>query len=67
MMQTPLSLNQLFPGPRLGGEDLLAHFAKWQVPDDFVFIDALPRTSTGKFLKTRLRQDFKGWISKTPD
>ena len=47
-------------------ELLLAHFAKWQVPDDFAFIEALPRTSTGKFMKTKLRQDYKDWISKTP-
>jgi fatty-acyl-CoA synthase len=47
-------------------ELLLAHFAKWQVPDDFAFIEALPRTSTGKFMKNRLRQEFKDWISRTP-
>ena len=53
---TPQELRQL----------LLAHFAKWQVPDDFAFIEALPRTSTGKFMKNRLRQDFKNWVSRTP-
>ncbi len=47
-------------------ELLAKHFAKWQIPDDFAFVDALPRTSTGKFLKTKLRQDFKDWVSKTP-
>lgn len=44
---------------------LLPHFAKWQVPDDFAFVDTLPRTSTGKFMKARLRQDFKDWVSRT--
>ncbi len=45
---------------------LLAHFAKWQVPDDFAFVEVLPRTSTGKFMKTKLRQEFKDWVSRTP-
>jgi len=41
-------------------------FAKWQLPDDFTFVDALPRTTTGKFLKTALRERFKDWVSRTP-
>jgi fatty-acyl-CoA synthase len=54
-------------GEELTGEDLRAfiapHFPKWQLPDDFVFVDALPRTSTGKFLKSALRERFKDWVS----
>jgi fatty-acyl-CoA synthase len=30
-------------------------FAKWQLPDVFVFMDAIPRTSVGKFKKSELR------------
>jgi fatty-acyl-CoA synthase len=45
---------------------LEGHFAKWQIPDDWAFVAAIPRTSTGKFLKTRLREEFKDWVSKTP-
>ena len=33
-------------------------FAKWQLPDRFEFIDALPRTATGKFKKTDLRERY---------
>ena len=33
-------------------------FAKWMVPEQFVFADAIPRTSTGKFNKLALREDF---------
>ena len=33
--------------------------AKWQVPDRFVFIDAIPRTGVGKFLKRELRDRYK--------
>ena len=34
--------------------------AKWQVPDDVVFVDEIPHTATGKMLKLKLREQFKG-------
>jgi len=41
------------------GEHLLGHgFAKWQLPDRYERIDAIPRTSTGKFSKLTLRERF---------
>jgi len=40
-------------------------FAQWQVPDDWVFVEALPKTSTGKFMKHKLRADFSDYVSKT--
>jgi acyl-CoA synthetase (AMP-forming)/AMP-acid ligase II len=36
-------------------------FAKWQLPDAFVFVEALPRTSVGKFKKIALREKFADW------
>ena len=40
---------------------LLGHgFAKWQLPERYEAIDAVPRTSTGKFWKLRLRERFPG-------
>jgi fatty-acyl-CoA synthase len=33
-------------------------FAKWQLPERYEFIDAIPRTSTGKFWKVKLRELF---------
>ncbi len=33
-------------------------FAKWQLPERYEVIDAVPRTSTGKFWKIRLRERF---------
>jgi fatty-acyl-CoA synthase len=33
-------------------------FAKWQLPERYEFIEAVPRTSTGKFYKLRLRERF---------
>ena len=41
------------------GAHLLRHaFAKWQLPDRYEVIDAVPRTSTGKFWKLKLRERF---------
>ncbi|MGZ4180159.1 MAG: long-chain fatty acid--CoA ligase [Solirubrobacteraceae bacterium] len=39
-------------------EHLSKDFAKWQLPERFEFIDALPRTATGKFKKTDLRERY---------
>ncbi|MBL8287069.1 MAG: long-chain-fatty-acid--CoA ligase [Rubrivivax sp.] len=33
-------------------------FAKWQLPERYEVIDAVPRTSTGKFWKLKLRERF---------
>ena len=46
-------------------EELLKFYegkiAKWQVPDDVVFVDAIPLGATGKMLKTRLREQLKDY------
>jgi fatty-acyl-CoA synthase len=42
-------------------EFLSSRFAKWQLPDAFVFLDELPHTSTGKLLKTELRRRYQDW------
>src|SRR4029079_181710 len=39
-------------------EVLTATLAKWQLPDDVVFVDALPMTATGKISKKDLRAQF---------
>ncbi len=39
-------------------EFLGEHFAKWQLPDAWAFIEAVPRTSVGKFDKKVLRKQF---------
>ena len=51
-------------GAALSRDELL-HFyegkvAKWQVPDDVVFVDAIPLGATGKMQKNKLREQFKG-------
>jgi fatty-acyl-CoA synthase len=41
------------------GAHLTSHgFARWQLPDRYELIDAVPRTSTGKFWKLKLRERF---------
>jgi len=36
-------------------------FAKFQLPDAVVFVDQIPKTSTGKMLKSALRERYAGW------
>jgi fatty-acyl-CoA synthase len=43
------------------GAHLAKHVAKWWLPDEIVFVDALPHTATGKLLKTALREQFKDY------
>ncbi|SHK59881.1 fatty-acyl-CoA synthase [Shimia gijangensis] len=38
------------------------HFAKWQLPDDVVFVDELPLTATGKVSKLTLRKKYKDHV-----
>ncbi|TMH13460.1 MAG: long-chain fatty acid--CoA ligase [Betaproteobacteria bacterium] len=61
--ERPLACIVVKPGLELRteelGEHLLRHgFAKWQLPDRYELIDAIPRTSTGKFWKVKLRERF---------
>jgi len=63
--ERPLAAIVLKDGAKANPEELraflAASFAKWQLPDAFVFIDAIPRTSVGKFKKLALRQQFANW------
>jgi fatty-acyl-CoA synthase len=40
---------------------LAQKFAKWQLPDAFVFENEIPRTSVGKFMKIKLRERYANW------
>jgi fatty-acyl-CoA synthase len=63
--ERPLLVVVRKPNAQVSREELLAHYegkvAKWQVPDDVVFVDAIPLGATGKMLKTRLREQFKDY------
>ena len=62
--ERPLLVVMKKPGAELTREELLAHYegkvAKWQVPDDVVFVETIPLGATGKMLKSRLREQFRG-------
>ena len=53
------------PGAEVSRDELLAFYegkiAKWQVPDDVVFVDAIPLGATGKMQKMTLRQQLAGY------
>jgi fatty-acyl-CoA synthase len=45
-------------------EYLRPQVARWWLPDAVVFMDAIPKTSAGKFDKKVLREQFKDWKPK---
>ncbi len=53
------------PGSDVSREALIAFYegktAKWQIPDDVVFVDAIPLGATGKMLKNKLRETLKDY------
>ena len=63
--ERPLAIVVLKNGTAVSGEELRSFlartFAKWQLPDEFVFVPELPHTSTGKLLKSELRRTYNGW------
>ena len=63
--ERPLAVVVLKDGQEATAEDLLSHlegdFARWQLPDAVEFVDEIPRTATGKFLKMELREQFKDY------
>ncbi|MEZ4380826.1 MAG: long-chain fatty acid--CoA ligase [Nannocystaceae bacterium] len=64
-MERPLAVVVRRPGAAVTDAELRAHldgkFIRWWLPDAFVYIDAIPRTSTGKFKKLRLRELYGDW------
>jgi fatty-acyl-CoA synthase len=61
--ERPLLVVVKKPGADLTREELLAFYegkvAKWQVPDDVAFVEAIPLGATGKMQKMKLREQFK--------
>ncbi len=43
-------------------EHMLEHFAKWQLPDDVLWVEELPLTATGKVSKLTLRKKFEDYV-----
>lgn len=67
--ERPLARVAFKPGQNAAPEVLNAHllqhgFARWQLPDRYETIAAVPRTSTAKFWKLKLRQMFPRQLSQ---
>ena len=67
--ERPLLIAVLNEGQSATGDDIRAFLgdkvAKWWLPDDVLFVDALPHTATGKLSKLQLRERFKDHVLST--
>ncbi len=67
--ERPIVAVSLKPGTQLTREELLQFYegktAKWQIPDDVVFVDAIPIGATGKMLKMQLREQLHDYVLPT--
>ncbi len=56
------------PGQTVSEDELRAHleaqFAKFWLPDAYITVDAIPKTSVGKFLKSALRDEYGDYLVK---
>ncbi|PPE70609.1 long-chain fatty acid--CoA ligase [Caldimonas thermodepolymerans] len=63
--ERPLLVVVRKPGQEVTREELLKFYegkiAKWQIPDDVVFVDEIPHTATGKMQKLKLREQFANY------
>ena len=63
--ERPLLIAVKEPDAAITKEDVIEHLtgflAKWQLPDDVIFVDQLPHTATGKVLKTKLRSEYRDY------
>ena len=59
--ERPVALIVVEPGKKPSKEQVISHcgeaFAKWQLPDDVLYIEEIPLTSTGKMDKKVVRAD----------
>ena len=63
--ERPLLIVVAKPGRTPDKDDIIAfmgtRIAKWQLPDDVVFVEEIPHTATGKIQKTSLRERFRDY------
>ncbi|MBW2366844.1 MAG: long-chain-fatty-acid--CoA ligase [Deltaproteobacteria bacterium] len=66
--ERPLALVVKNPGETVTKDDILEFitrkFAKWQLPDDVLFVDEIPKTSVGKFSKKDIRTQYEDFYLK---
>ena len=69
--ERPVALVVLEPGKEVSQQAVMDHcekvFAKWQLPDEVLYIDSIPLTSTGKMDKKVVRADLESQDYKLPD
>ena len=69
--ERPVALVILEEGADIPAERILAHcaagFAKWQIPDEVLYVDAIPLTSTGKMDKKTVRAGLDAEGYQLPD
>jgi acyl-CoA synthetase (AMP-forming)/AMP-acid ligase II len=67
--ERPLLVVVRKPDSHVTREELLRHYdgkvAKWQTPDDVAFVEAIPLGATGKVMKNKLREQFRGYTLPT--
>jgi len=63
--ERPLMLIVRKPNSQVGQQDILefleTRVAKWWLPDEVLFVDALPHTATGKLQKMSLRSEYRDY------
>jgi len=66
--ERPAACVVLKEGEKVSKEDLIEflapQFAKWWLPDEVIFMDEIPKTSVGKFLKRDLREQVRELVCK---
>lgn len=66
--ERPIALVIAEAGDQIGADEIIEHcaqaFAKWQLPDDVLFVDSIPMTGTGKMDKkvVRAQLDADGYL-----
>ncbi len=69
--ERPVALVVLEEGAAVSKEDVLNHcssiFAKWQLPDDVLYVESIPLTSTGKIDKKVIRAQLDSDGYQLPD
>jgi len=69
--ERPLACVVLKEGEGATADELLASlrsdFAKFWIPDGVEFVEEIPRTSTGKFLKSSLRERYHDYVTRGED
>jgi fatty-acyl-CoA synthase len=63
--ERPLAVVVLKDGAQVTPDELRSHlagtFSAWQLPEAYMFVAEIPRTSVGKFQKSKLREMYAEW------